>query len=129
MKKSSNKQYAQALYEVTKDKTGADLKQVLDVFVKLLVRNRRLKQANNIIAEFEKFAKKQEGVVELSITSARELDDKTVDHIKKVFGEKVEAVENIDENMIGGVRVKMEDKILDGSLKTQLISLKKRLTS
>jgi F-type H+-transporting ATPase subunit delta len=129
MKKSSNKQYAHALYEITKDKSGADLKQVLDVFVKLLVRDRKLKQSNNIIIEFEKFSKKQEGIVELAITSAHELDDKTVEHIKKVFGQKVEAVQDVDEDLIGGVRVKMEDKILDGSLKTQLVSLKKRLTS
>ena len=128
MKKSSNKQYAQALYEITKGKTGADLKHMLNAFVELLVRDRRLKQAGNIIAEFVKYAKKQEGIVELGITSARKLDDKTVDHIKNIFGKKVEATQDVDENLIGGVKVKMEDRILDGSLRTQLLNLKNKLT-
>ncbi|MFA6427370.1 MAG: ATP synthase F1 subunit delta [Candidatus Magasanikbacteria bacterium] len=127
MKKSSNKQYAQALYEITKNLKGADLKQALEVFVKLLVRDRKLKQSSNIIVEFEKYSKKQEGIIEMEITSARKLENLSIEHIKKAFGGKVEAVMHIDESLIGGVKVKLEDKILDGSLKTQLLSFRKSL--
>ena len=106
---------------------GDDLNTALEAFVKLLVRDHKLKQAGKIIEEFERVVKKVEGIVELKITSARELDEATVESIKKAFGEKVEAVTSVEESMIGGVKVKLEDKILDGSIKTQLKTLKQSL--
>ena len=129
MAKTSNKQYAEALYEVTQDLKGSDLSSVIKTFVEILVRDHKLKQGDNIIAEFERTVKKASGVVELEITSARELDKKTVEEIKQTFGKNVEAVAHIDESIIGGIKVKLEDKILDGSVKTQLKSLKQQLSN
>jgi F-type H+-transporting ATPase subunit delta len=126
-KKISNQQYAEALYEVTKDVKGEKLNEALRHFVLLLVKNYKLKQAERIIVEFEKYAKRQAGVMEIEITSAYKLENSTLNHIKKVFGEEVDAVENIDESLLGGVVIKTEDKILDGSLKTQLLNLKNQL--
>ena len=127
MKKNSNRQYAQALYEVTKDLSGADLSMALKNFVELLIRDRRFKKADNIIFEFEKYVKKQAGEVEVEIISAKKLDKNIIEKIKVVFGEKVKAIENIDSNILGGIKLKTEDKILDASLKTQLNNLKVNL--
>ena len=55
------------------------------------------------------------------------MDSETIDKIKKNFGEKVEVTESVDTNLIGGITVKTEDKILDGSLKAQLNTLKQKL--
>ncbi|PLX26938.1 ATP synthase F1 subunit delta [Candidatus Parcubacteria bacterium] len=129
MAKTSNKQYAEALYQVTQDLRGSDLSSAVKTFVEILVRDHKLKQGDNIIAEFERVVKKEKGIVELEITSARELDTKTIEKIKKTFGENVEAVTQVDEDIIGGVKVKLEDKILDGSVKTQLKSLKQQLSN
>lgn len=126
-KKISNKQFAEALFETTKGLKGEKLNEALRQFVLLLVKYHKLKQGSRIIAEFEKYAKKQAGVVEIEITSARKLSEITLDHIKKVFGEQVESIEKVDETLLGGVTVKMEDKILDASLKTQLLNLKQSL--
>ena len=65
--------------------------------------------------------------MEIEIQSARKLDEKTLAGIKKVFGDSVEASESIDESLLGGVRVRTEDEILDGSLKTQLKNLRRDL--
>ena len=89
--------------------------------------DRKLRQADAIIREFEAYAKKQDGVVGIEITSARKLDKATLNLITKAFGEKVEAVESVDEGLIGGMRVKMEDRILDGSIRTHLMRLKQQL--
>ena len=129
MSKTSNKQYAEALYEVTRDLKGADLSAAVKLFVEVLIRDNKFRQSNNIIAEFERISKKAEGIVELEITSARDLDAETIEQIKKAFGQKVEAITSVDEGMIGGVKVKLEDKILDGSVKTQLKSLKQQLAN
>ncbi len=126
-KKTSNTQLAQALYEVTKGAKGEKLSKAIAEFAALLVRAHKISRADNIIKEFEKYSKKQAGIIEIEIQSVRKLDEKTLNGIKKVFGEEVEASESIDESLLGGVRVRTEDKILDGSLKTQLNQLKQSL--
>ena len=125
--KISNKQFAEALYELTKDVEGDELTEVLTSFVKLLSGRQKLKQADNIIKEFETYSKKQEGIVSIEIKSARKLDNEVVDQIKEVFGRKVEAEMVVSKKMLGGISVRTEDKILDGSLKTQLNTLKLKL--
>jgi len=123
-KKSTNKQLAKALFEVTKDLKGNDLKKVLNNFVVILAREHKLKKSGYIIAEYVKYAKIKEGIREIEITTARELDEKTLNHIKKAFGNNTEANVIVDESLIGGVRIKTENKILDASIKTQLVKLK-----
>ncbi|MEK7064876.1 MAG: ATP synthase F1 subunit delta [Patescibacteria group bacterium] len=126
-RKTSNKQLAQALYEVTDGVKGEKLHKAIAEFAALLVRARKISRADNIISEFEKYSKKQAGIIEIEIQSARKLDEKTLSGIKRVFGDNVEASESIDESLLGGVRVRTEDKILDGSLKTQLKNLRRDL--
>lgn len=126
-KKISNNQLAQVLYEITVGTKGEQTKKAIAVFVKLLSKVHKVSKAANIITEFEKYAKKRQGIVSIEIQSARELDEKTLLNIKKIFGEKVESLESVDEKMLGGIKVKTEDKILDASLKTQLNQLKQFL--
>lgn len=126
-KKTSNKQLAQALYEVTDGVKGDKLHKAIAEFAKLLARARKISRADNIIKEFERYSKKQAGIVEIGVESARKLDEKTLSSIKKIFGNNVETTESIDEDLLGGVKVRTEDKILDGSLKTQLNQLKQSL--
>ncbi|MDD2655987.1 MAG: ATP synthase F1 subunit delta [Patescibacteria group bacterium] len=126
--KISNKQFAEALYELTIGLNASDLDIVLKNFVGLLAKKHKIKQTNNIIAEFETILKKKQGIVELEVTSARDLDSEIIKKIKESFGKEVFVQEKIDKNLIGGIRVKIEDKILDASVKTQLTNLKKSLT-
>tara|TARA_Y100000310_G_C20229687_1_gene599629 strand:+ start:64 stop:447 length:384 start_codon:yes stop_codon:yes gene_type:complete len=125
--KTSNRQYAKALYEVTSGLSGADLSIAIENFVQVLAKNYNLSQASSIITEFESYAKSEEGIMAIEITSASELDKGSIQAIKKTFGDKVETVEKIDPALIGGVSIKTEDKILDGSIKTQLQNMKQLL--
>lgn len=127
MKKLAIIEYARALYEATKDLHGKDLHQAIQNFVELLARKRLLKKADRIIAEFVTYAKRQEGIQEIEITSARELTEATLNKIKKAFAEKTEATEKVDESLIGGFVVKSENRIFDGSLRTQLYRLRQIL--
>jgi len=129
MAKLTNKQIAQALFEATEKLSGADLDGALQRFVELLAKKQKLKQVGNIIAEFEKIAKKKEGIVSIEIKSARKLNSNTTDSIKNAFGDKVEVTELVDESLLGGTSIRTEDKILDGSLKTQLNKLKLKLSN
>jgi len=128
-KKISNKQFAEGLFSAINGLKGEKLHAVLRQFVLLLVKYHKLKQGTRIIAEFEKYTKKQTGIVEIGISSAHKLENTTLEHIKKIFGKQVEAVESVDADLLGGVVIKTDDKILDGSLKMQLLNLKKTLAN
>jgi ATP synthase F1 delta subunit len=127
MKKNSNKQYAQALYEVATGLTGKNLEQALENFVLLLSRDRKLKQANNIIKEFVDYADKLAGIVKIEVTTAEKISEELIEKIKKHFGAKVLAETKIDPSILGGIKIFMGDKILDASLSTQLLKFKKGL--
>jgi len=126
-KKISNKQYAQALFEATKDLKGEKISEAIKKFVLLLARQHKLKRAEQIITEYEKRVKKENGEVEIVVKSARKLEKTLLEKIKNVFGDKVETKEEVDQSLLGGLVVKTEDKILDGSLRTQLASLRQKL--
>lgn len=128
MAKNSNREYAIALYSATQGIKGEALDSVINNFVSVLARDQKLKKISAIISEFEKFSKIQQGVVAINITSAFELDKHTLGLIKKSFGERVEANTNIDPGILGGVIIREDSTIFDGSLKTQLIRLKKQLS-
>jgi F-type H+-transporting ATPase subunit delta len=127
MKKNSPRQYAIALYEATKGVKGDDLKAIIANFARLIARERQIKMSGRIIDEFVNYSKEKTGVEKIEISSAAKLDQKTIDAIKKVFGDSVESTERVDESLIGGVIVKTKKHILDGSVKTQLTKLKQQL--
>ena len=122
--KITNKQYAVSLYEVIKDLSDNELESSIVEFVKLLHKNHKLKSADKIIDEFIKYAKKQAGIMDIEITSARKLDKQALEQIKDIFGKETESKEKIDDRLIGGIKIKTDTVIFDGSLKTQLIKLK-----
>jgi len=126
-KKITNKQFAKALYESIKDLKGEKLHSALKQFVLVLIQNHKLKRADKVIAEFVKYSKKQEGIVEMNVISARKLSNHTLELISKAFGGKTDMTEGLDESLLGGVKINTEDQIFDGSIKKQLQKLNKIL--
>lgn len=128
MKKISNRQFAEALYQITSGLKGEVLDKVLHEFVLLLSRNRRIKRSEKVLAEFVKYSKKQAGILEMNIISTRKLEKNTLELIDKAFNGKTEITEEQDKTIIGGIKIKTDDKIFDASIKKQLIILKNNLT-
>ena len=127
MAKNTPKIYAAALLKSIVGLSDKNLSTTLKNFVALVAREHKLKQMPRIINEFVRLAKKEEGIQEIEIQTARKLDEKTIEKIKHIFGKDTEATTEIDESLLGGVKIKTGDKILDGSLKTQLNKLKQTL--
>ena len=77
---------------------------------------------------FKEYAKLQQGVKKIVITSARELSEKITEEIALIFGKKVEVETKIDTTLIGGIVVRTGDTIFDASVKSQLEQLQRQLT-
>jgi len=93
-------------------------------FLLLLQERSRMTCLPAIISCYSILADELSGVVRPIITSALPLDDARVAEIKasleKSTGKKVILTVEIDSSLIGGVVTKIGDKVLDGSVKTQL---------
>ncbi len=95
----------------------------------LMAEKNRLGILREFVSEFESLVDAKLGIVKAEITSATELDENTLEKIKtkieELFGKKAEISVNLDPSLIGGFVVKVADKVIDASVKTQLENLKK----
>ncbi|PIR75972.1 MAG: ATP synthase F1 subunit delta [Candidatus Magasanikbacteria bacterium CG10_big_fil_rev_8_21_14_0_10_42_10] len=122
------KQYAKILYELTNGKSGSDLEKTVEAFVTFLVQERVITKKEYILTAFKEYAKTQEGIQKILITSARTMSDSLIEKIAHIFGKKVEVDTAIDASLIGGIVVRSGDTILDASVKTQLEQLQRQLS-
>ncbi len=126
------KQYALSLYETVGGKSAAEVKDIVKKFVELLAEKNQLSKSEKIIAEFLKIWNDKHGIVEAQAVSASHLDKETVkllkSYVTKLSGAKeVIMTEKTDKDILGGVIIRYGDKVVDGSLKTQLEDLKNKL--
>lgn len=123
------KQYAISLYESVDKKNNREAGDVIKKFVKVLINNNDISKFNKIIERFEEIWNKENGIVNAEVISARKLDNKTIKMLNNYIAElscakKVSAKQSIDKNILGGVVIRYEDKVLDGSLRTKLRELR-----
>lgn len=102
-------------------------------FLKVLLQNGRLGDLPQINDRFAAVLDERSGVVTAQITSARELpagERKEFElNLERVTGKKVKIAFTIDEDIIGGVLVRIGSIVYDGSVKTKLESLKEQLVN
>lgn len=140
----STGQYGKILYELTcppstaasgagrraKDGDKKDIiDEVIEQFIVFLAQEQMLSKIDYIIKEFVDYAKEQAGIAQLKITSARSLSESEIKKIAKHFGDKAEVEVKVDKSLLGGVKVKSKNTILDASLRTQIQRLEKKLKS
>jgi F-type H+-transporting ATPase subunit delta len=112
--------------------TGAGISGISANFVKLVALKRRLTYIGDIIADFHKLDDQGNSRVRAEVTAAAPLKDAHVEALKAALadftGGKSVAVDlKVDPEIIGGLVVKLGSRMIDGSLKTKLNSLRTRL--
>ncbi len=99
--------------------------------VRVLADNGRLDVLSEIRAQYEALKNEREGTIEADIQSAFELDAgqlaDLVARLEKKTGRKVRAKVSVDAALIGGVRISLGDKVIDGSARAQLGALENAL--
>ena len=96
--------------------------------IKVAAGNRRLFVVPEIITGFKQLAAKHRGEVAAEVTSAEPLSDAHVADLKAALkaslGKDVSLDTHVDPSLIGGLIVKVGSRMIDGSLRTKLNSLK-----
>lgn len=97
-------------------------------FLKVLTANRRLFAVADVIRAYRALVAKFKGETTADVTVAEALSDKNLDALKvalkSVTGKDVALNVKVDPSIIGGLVVKLGSRMVDGSLRTKLNSIK-----
>ncbi|MDR3214976.1 MAG: ATP synthase F1 subunit delta [Bacilli bacterium] len=97
-------------------------------FLKLLVDKRRMNYVVDMCYEFQKMYYEYHNIKEAKVYSTHQITTKQLDDIKIVLENKYQSkfvVENfIDESLIGGIKIVINDLVIDGSIINKLSRLK-----
>ncbi len=121
----SAKQYAETLYALTKGKGEKEVDAVIKNFVSALSRRNNLCLAKEIIDRFERIYNEKHGIKKIEVTAARALDA----HIKKEFEKLGEVATKTDESLVGGVKIKVGDTLVNASVKQTLKNLRTKIAN
>lgn len=101
-------------------------------FFTVLFEKHRFHLIHEIVASFRRIADEAEGQGVIEIRTAVPLDATAeaaiVSRLEKIAGHRVTAKKQVDPALIGGVVVRLKNKIWDGSVKHQIDLLYKELT-
>lgn len=99
--------------------------------VRLLAQRGRTELLPAISREFHRLLNEQRGVVEAVATSAKPLDpddrEAVRKQVEKMTGAKVELQVEVDESLIGGLTVRIGDRLFDASIRGRLERLRHEL--
>lgn len=102
-------------------------------FIKILAENKRLPVLPEISALFDRLKAEQQKSVDVEITSAFKLTKEQQNKLAQALGTKLDREVNItssqDKSLIGGLIVRTDDLVIDGSVRGKLQKLAEALSS
>lgn len=100
-------------------------------FIFLILKNNREAFLKDISRVYLDLYRKKMGVLSTSFTTAIKIDtalrNKIIKMIKDTYKTEIEMTEKVDENILGGFKLQIEDKLLDASVASSLNKLKTEL--
>lgn len=118
--------------KVIEEVFGNKLSKEINNFLKIVIDKRRGHFIKQIQLEYEKIVNGHKGIISAVATTSIPLsvEDKKVlqDKLSALTGKTVKLSNDIDESVIGGVLVKIGDKVIDGTIKGRLEEMKESLS-
>lgn len=101
--------------------------------VLLLIRKRRERLAPEIVEQYQRLEREARGARTLHVTSARELSQTELDGIvarlSALYSTPFDVTQKVDTDLIGGIRLTMGDKRIDGTIAGRLDDLARLLST
>ncbi len=129
----SNNNIARAIYLASKDKPHAEHSVFFKNVVNFLSRKRLLSKAPDILARLDKIINEDKGVIVAKVTSVEKINDDTNKEIAQILarrysGKEIDLEENLDEKLIGGYKIEVNDEVIDLTIKNRIAKLQAYLT-
>jgi len=98
-------------------------------FLELLIEKQRMQEIFRIRRQFEELWKHENRRIDVTVTSAVELDPTVVgrigEEIERQTGQEVDLASRVDEEILGGVVLQVGNMVLDASIRNRLEKLRK----
>jgi ATP synthase F1 delta subunit len=102
-------------------------------FLELLIEKHRMPVIFRIRREFEDLWRKENKRLDVTVTSAIELDSAVIEQIgeeiEKQTGQKVDLESRVDDSILGGLVLQVGNMVLDASIRNRLEKLRKNVAS
>jgi F-type H+-transporting ATPase subunit delta len=113
------------------DKVVTDAEPILQNFLKLLIEKHRMPAVFRVRRTYDQMWQKENQLLPVEVTSAIELDEKTVkqigDRIGEETGQKIELSARVEPDILGGLVVRVGNSIIDASIRARLESLRRQV--
>ncbi|NLT68839.1 MAG: ATP synthase F1 subunit delta [Acidobacteria bacterium] len=100
-------------------------------FLRIMLQRNRIRFFNQILENYLKLVNHRNGIVTASVTTVAPIPEeeakRLTETLSRITGKKVNVDLKTDESLIGGVVIQMGSTIFDGSIRTQLAEMKRRL--
>jgi F-type H+-transporting ATPase subunit delta len=98
-------------------------------FLELVIEKQRMPEIFRIRRHFEELWKQENRRIDVTVTSAVELDSAVVEkvgqEIERQTGQKVDLASRVDGEILGGIVLQVGNKVLDASIRARLEKLRK----
>jgi F-type H+-transporting ATPase subunit delta len=98
-------------------------------FLELLIEKHRMPAIFRIRREFEEMWKRENRRIDVTVTSAVELDPEVVgkigEEIERQTGQMVDLASRVDDEILGGIVLQVGNMVLDASIRSRLEKLRK----
>ncbi len=98
-------------------------------FLELLIEKHRMTEVFRIRREFEELWKREQRRIDVTVTSAAELDPAVIEkiggEIERQTGQQVDLASRVDEEILGGIVLQVGNMVLDASIRSRLEKLRK----
>jgi ATP synthase F1 delta subunit len=102
-------------------------------FLELLVEKQRMPEIFRIRREFDELWKRENRRIDVTVTSAVELDPAVVSKIgqevERQTGEEVDLASRVDDGILGGIVLQVGNMVLDASIRSRLEKLRKSVAT
>jgi F-type H+-transporting ATPase subunit delta len=101
-------------------------------FLKVLSDNGREEILEEVLVRYEELVKEHVGKVEVEVTTAVEPSEEVLERIRERLGKMLEGREvtlhtSVDPNILGGAVFRFGGRMVDGSVRGQLVSLREEM--
>jgi len=102
-------------------------------FLELLIEKQRMPEIFRIRRQFDELWKKENRRIDVTVTSAVELDPAVVakigEEIERQTGQKVDLASRVDDGILGGIVLQVGNMVLDASIRSRLEKLRKSVAT
>lgn len=128
----SHNDIARAIYLVSKGKTEGELGDINNKIIEFLTRKRLMSKAPDILEKLNNIINKEEERLEVKVLSKTKLKEEIKKELTFFLKERYKAkeiilTENIDDKLIGGMKIEIGDEIIDLTVKNKIKKLEEYL--